>query len=422
MDYNSNYSESTLEYVEIQECILEKQKLLLQQQQQQQQLQQQQQQQTNIIKQQIIQPQEQKEKIKNNNNSNNNNDDEVLKSVEVLTISPYLTIGMKYGLIIEFLMVVISMMQYIMVGKWMVDGGDNDRVENYWPINKYYGLFIFTIVFNGMVSAWKGYKVDQRLFFAAHHLLTMFFFFVCFVYFPTVKYYVYLVIYLVMRLGKRIKDEGYMNKDQWITFYVSYAYVQTLVIVIIQCLQPNQSGILDIIGGIAHIDSLITCRKENFSGKRLNGNSKWLIPIWLLENSLAQTILSVLDVSTLWCTLLIGTSFLNIFSFNFYRCIIPFLLIEFLIKPLFSSFKRPYCYKFSNHSSFPSCHTAIASIVISSIGSISPFQRGFLVMLMAVYRVYTRAHTVEDICAGFAIGQVLNSIIISIGFYFFGSN
>ncbi|KAM9971631.1 hypothetical protein ACTFIW_011613 [Dictyostelium discoideum] len=419
MDYKSNYSESTLEYVEIQECILEKQKLLQQQQQQEQE-----QEQINFNKQQIIQPQiiqKQKEKIKNNNNSNNNNNEEVLKSVEVLTISPYLTIGMKYGLIIEFLMVIISMIQYVIVGKWMMDG-DSDRVENYWPINKYYGLFIFTIVFNGMVSAWKGYKVDQKLFFAAHHLLTMFFFFVCFVYFPTVKYYFYLVIYLVMRLGKRIKDEGYMDKDQWIAFYVSYAYVQTLVIVIIQCLQPNQSGILDIIGGIAHIDSLITCRKENFSGKRLNGHSKWLIPIWLLENRLAQTVLSVLDVSTLWCTILIGTSFLNIFNFSFYRCIIPFLVIEFLIKPSFSSFKRPYCYKFSNHSSFPSCHTAIASIVISSISSLSPFQRGFLVMSMAAYRVYTRAHTVEDICAGFAIGQVLNSTINCFGFYFFGLN
>ncbi|KAN0018869.1 hypothetical protein ACTFIU_008802 [Dictyostelium citrinum] len=407
MDYKSNYSESTLEYVEIQECILEKQRLLQQQQQQQQ---------INYDKPEIPQQiqQHHNEKIKNNNN-----EEEILKSEEIITISPYLTIGMKYGLIIEFLMVLISMTQYVMVGKWMMDN-DEDKVENYWPINKFYGLFIFTIVFNGMVSAWKGYKVDKRLFFAAHHLLTMLFFFICFVYFPTVKYYFYLVIYLVMRLGKRIKDEGYMNKDQWITFYVSYAYVQTLMIVIMQCLQPNQSGLLDIIGGIAHIDSLITCRKENFSGKRLQGDSKWLIPIWVLKNRLAQTILSILDVSTLWCTILIGTSFLNIFSFNFYRCIIPFLLIEFIIKPSFSSFKRPYCYKFSNHSSFPSCHTAIASIVISSFNhsSISPLQRGVLVILMATYRVYTRAHTVEDICAGFAIGQVLSSTINCIGFYF----
>ncbi|KAN0033204.1 hypothetical protein ACTA71_002628 [Dictyostelium dimigraforme] len=374
MDYKSNYSESTLEYVEIQECILEKQKLL--------QLQKQLQQidyfkpQTNQFQQQ----QQQQQQIQIQQNFKNKDDEEILKSEkleEVITISPYLTIGMKYGLIIEFLMVIISMLQYIIVGKWLEEE-EEDRVENYWPINKYYGLFLFTIVFNGMVSAWKGYKIDKRLFFAGHHLLTMLFFFICFVYFPTVKYYFYLVIYLVMRLGKRLKDEGYMDKDQWITFYVSYAYVQTLVIVTIQCLQPNQSGLLDIIGGIAHIDSLITCRKENFSGKRLNGNSKWLIPI----------------------------------------CIIPFLLIEFLIKPSFSSFKRPYCYKFSNHSSFPSCHTAITSIVISSIDSISPLQRGGLLMLMATYRVYTRAHTVEDICAGFAIGQVLSSSINCIGFYF----
>ncbi|EGC40431.1 hypothetical protein DICPUDRAFT_18544, partial [Dictyostelium purpureum] len=315
-------------------------------------------------------------------------------------LSPILAESMRFGLIIEFLLIAIPLLQYIFNFDW-----HNDCVFNYYPLNQYYPLFLFTIILNGLISTWKGYKVDGKLFFAGHHFFTMIvIFWSMYPMGPTpTRFFIYIINYLIMRLVKRIKDDGYLTKDQWVTFYVSYAYFQTAMGIIIMCLYPKSPSGVDMIGSLAHLDSLITCRKENFGGKLLK-DSSFLIPInWLVDQKykIIQNVLSVLDVASLW-SLIILSSKLEL-SFNLFKYLIPFILLEFAIKPLFKNFKRPYTYKFSNHSSFPSTHACICGIIVSCIASLTPTQRLISILSMGFYRIYSRAHTIEDVCAGIAM-------------------
>ncbi|KAF2073678.1 hypothetical protein CYY_005028 [Polysphondylium violaceum] len=312
---------------------------------------------------------------------------------------------LRWGLFIDFLIIILSIINFSISYTPSLPS-----VTLYWPLSSLSMVHGGLVIFNGLLSTWKGYSVDGKLFYAFHHFISMIFFFCSTVCFEDIQYFAAFAIYLTMRIVKRAKDDGYINKDQWVTFYISYAYAEAFVNLFVLCYYKNYKfTMIDVIGCVALIDSMITCRKENKTNK---GITNYLFPVDLLANNTVQNILSVLDVLTLW-SMLIYIGGLEGANYEFaniqtYQGLIIFATVEFLIKPLFKNFKRPFTYKFSNHSSFPSTHTVIAMLLVTQITGC--LNRLLFVFAVGFYRVYTRAHTVEDVLAGVSCGFIFKTL------------
>jgi hypothetical protein len=288
--------------------------------------------------------------------------------------------------------------------------------EHLWPLHQMFAFHRYLMIINALISAWKGWKIDNQLFYAVHHIITYMFFYYTTGYpiSASIRYMIGMLIYSTMRIVKRMKDDLEMTKEHWLKFYAYYTYTQVCVSFYFVVFRSHDAKLVDVIGSIALIDSLYTCRKEDIGTHLLKR-----LPIYIrrefLDNKISHMLISIIDVVSIWMLALLPVYFNtvkphNLYSlFDSFKGLIVFGIVDLFIKrlPIFRKFKRPHNYDFTKSGSFPSAHI-IVTIVATNI--LSPILRTLIVILMGLYRVTSHSHTLDDVCAGIVFGNMFDII------------
>lgn len=234
----------------------------------------------------------------------------------------------------------------------------------------------------------------------------------------TYKYLVGMAIYLFMRIFKRLKDAGEYTTQQWINFYVTYTYVQTAISLLFTTWIGHAYTFIDIIGYVALLDSTYTCRKVDITSKLLE---RWpiFVPSKYLKIESIEKILATLEGVTLWALVVAPIHYTSkggeiiiseaLKNPETYKALIALLFVDLLVKKLpgLSKFERPHTYSFTKSGSFPSAHAALSIIAAQFMG---PLWRLLFVLVVSFYRVASRAHTLDDVCAGLLVGDMFNTM------------
>jgi membrane-associated phospholipid phosphatase len=281
------------------------------------------------------------------------------------------------------------------------------------------------IVTNGALSSFKGWWVDKSWFFALHHALTHLFFFLTTTSSAGAKMtevvetrcLVAILIYLSMCL---VKDGGRYTKEEWIRYYALFCYAQCLVVLYSISYEYDRMGLMDVLGMLTILGSLYTCRKEDASnkifrhifssdqyGSKEETNLFFLIPQKWLKNQVVEKTLSMIDVITVYLPIIFSLFSLS----SFVKMLLSIFMVEFLIKPLsiFKNFLRPHRYSHASKNSFPSGHTVVFTVFLCN--HYLSWQKAVGISLMGLYRLSTRAHTLEDVFAGMIFGAIMSKII-----------
>lgn len=292
--------------------------------------------------------------------------------------------------------------------------------EALWPLNQVYALHKALMIINSLLSTWKGWRVDGSVFYAFHHAITGLFFYytTSTTSATTYKYLVGMAVYLFMRIFKRLKDAGEYTLQQWIEFYVSYTYIQTGISLMFTIWVGHTYTFIDIVGYVALLDSTYTCRKLDLTSKLIE---RWpiFVPHRYLKSESTEKVLAVLEGVTLWMLVIIPFHYTSndgkifdaetLLNPDTYRALIALLFVDLVVKKLpgLGNFKRPHTYSFTKSGSFPSAHAALAIVVARFMG---PLWRLLLVLIVSFYRVASRSHTLDDVCAGLLVGDMFNTI------------
>lgn len=179
------------------------------------------------------------------------------------------------------------------------------------------------------------------------------------------------------------------------------------------------------VGALALCDNLVTLRKQNLSEKWFGAffwkTFKYLFFDPTIANSdnkmmkdhyeMKLKILTYLDVGS-FISLNLMSWYIAYLKESYYpSSLIVFLLpaiTEYGLKkiPWFQTFERPYTITHvqttrASKISFPSTHTAVATLLIMQLPLSEYFySRIFILLSVSLYRLISRAHTLDDVLAG----------------------
>jgi hypothetical protein len=264
------------------------------------------------------------------------------------------------------------------------------------------------VIMNGILSIWKGWKVDGNTFFAVHHAITHVYFYMTTTdpNSVTFRYILTMLLYLAMRNFKRYVDEGLYTKQQWTKAYPAYSYLQIMTALLLTHAEGREHRWIDLVGCFALMDSTYSCRQADLGTKLLAGLPVYFPDSWLSSLKMHK-ILSLIDGVSIWVIALMPFYGSRSVEADSFKGLVAFFVVETYVKQLsiFKKFERPHVYQFARKNSYPSAHMVVS--IVSTYFLPGWMQIAF-VLLVAAYRVSSRSHTIDDVSAGMTFGLMFN--------------